>query len=95
MVKNKVTVLIRTADGYEFDSSVQVVDKGLSTKDFNVLKKKVSKKYKEASSQDDIIYFTIRMWLGKEKSNWKINGDNLDELLEKLDTIAEEGGFVE
>lgn len=95
MVKNKVTVLIRTADGYEFDSSVQVVDKGLSTKDFNVLKKKVSKKYKEASSQDDIIYFTIRMWLGKEKSNWKINGDNLDELLAKLDTIAEEGGFSE
>lgn len=95
MVKNKVTVLIRTADGYEFDSSVQVVDKHLSSKDFNVLKKKVSKKYKEASSQDDIIYFTIRMWLGKEKSNWKINGDNLDELLEKLDTIAEEGGFVE
>lgn len=95
MVKNKVTVLIRTADGYEFDSSVQVVDKPLSSKDFNILKKKVSKKYKEASSQDDIIYFTIRMWLGKEKSNWKINGDNLDELLEKLDTIAEEGGFVE
>ena len=94
MVKNKVTVLIRTADGYEFDSSVQVVDKGLSTKDFNILKKKVSKKYKEASSQDDIIYFTIRMWLGKEKSNWKINGDNLDELLAKLDTIAEEGGFI-
>lgn len=95
MVKNKVTVLIRTADGYEFDSSVQVVDKPLSSKDFNVLKKKVSKKYKEASSQDDIIYFTIRMWLGKEKSNWKINGDNLDELLAKLDTIAEEGGFIE
>lgn len=95
MVKNKVTVLIRTADGYEFDSSVQVVDKPLSSKDFNVLKKKVSKKYKEAFSQDDIIYFTIRMWLGKEKSNWKINGDNLDELLAKLDTIAEEGGFVE
>ena len=95
MIKNKVTVLIRTADGYEFDSSVQVVDKPLSSKDFNVLKKKVSKKYKEASSQDDIIYFTIRMWLGKEKSNWKINGDNLDELLAKLDTIAEEGGFIE
>lgn len=95
MVKNKVTVLIRTADGYEFDSSVQVVDKPLSSKDFNVLKKKVSKKYKEAFSQDDIIYFTIRMWLGKEKSNWKINGDNLDELLAKLDTIAEEGGFSE
>lgn len=95
MVKNKVTVLIRTADGYEFDSSVQVVDKPLSSKDFNILKKKVSKKYKEASSQDDIIYFTIRMWLGKEKSNWKINGDNLDELLAKLDTIAEEGGFIE
>ena len=95
MIKNKVTVLIRTADGYEFDSSVQVVDKPLSSKDFNVLKKKVSKKYKEAFSQDDIIYFTIRMWLGKEKSNWKINGDNLDELLAKLDTIAEEGGFIE
>lgn len=95
MIKNKVTVLIRTADGYEFDSSVQVVDKPLSSKDFNILKKKVSKKYKEAFSQDDIIYFTIRMWLGKEKSNWKINGDNLDELLAKLDTIAEEGGFIE
>ena len=95
MIKNKVTVLIRAADGFEFDSSVQVVDKPLSSKDFNVLKKKVSKKYKEASSQDDIIYFTIRMWLGKEKSNWKINGDNLDELLAKLDTIAEEGGFIE
>jgi len=75
----KIIVMVRFETGDEELVSVKAIDKEPSTEP---LKSGVHKILKE-HSDEAVLYFTVRKWRGKEKSNWKFK--TLEELESWLD----------
>ncbi len=75
----KIIVMVRFDTGDDESVTVKSVDK---EPDKESLKNGVLRILKEHSS-DTVLYFTVRKWVGKAKSNWKFK--TLAELEEWLD----------